>query len=464
MDWQEIVRESFYDVTYRARVVDADGNEILNGATIPAGSQITIEKSPHESSDLYWHGMGGNLDTPYGHWLVGAAAPPMEFSPQDLFIDDHGRTGYDIYIPFSVNPPATSIQVSGTAGYSCNADNSACTVESEGTFLPEVVFDQTIGKSYLRVDYEQETGLRYCSNANNTDNALIIGETRLSSSPTEFMINVPQQSISFNFSVIEQSTPPTDPIIDPYEETNTGVPNESQAFSVVSTDPDGDSLYYQIDWDGDEIGDQRVPGFDYVASGISQDIAKTWIAEGTYTFKARAIDETGAQSGWTDHIVTITDPATPQLVVCPDNPTLSAIGSTQQMIAYYHAGTTETLDCTSQPAGTQDVTTSSTWSSDNSGVASVSPSGGLVTANSASGDGKADIEALYSGLNDATTATVLGLVNCYTCDTTSGSCSGSLQASCDASAGEYSDQSSCEADCSTSGGSSGGTNWREVAP
>lgn len=70
-------------------------------------------------------------------------------------------------------------------------------------------------------------------------------------------------------------------------------PNVSCDFSVVATDPDGDNVYYVLDW-----GDGNQSTTSLHASGESVSASHSWSAPGTYGVKAYTVDALGASSGW----------------------------------------------------------------------------------------------------------------------------------------------------------------------
>jgi hypothetical protein len=86
----------------------------------------------------------------------------------------------------------------------------------------------------------------------------------------------------------------------------TGVPSTSYTYTFTATDPDGDTLRYEIDWDNNGTVDQTLPATGYVASGPpGQSQANNWTGPGTKNFQARAVDSLGAISGWSPYTVTI---------------------------------------------------------------------------------------------------------------------------------------------------------------
>jgi hypothetical protein len=67
------------------------------------------------------------------------------------------------------------------------------------------------------------------------------------------------------------------------------------ANTVTSTDTDGDTIMYDIDWDGNGTVDGTTG---YFASGAVVPIGRIYSAAGTYSVKARARDSVGGVSAW----------------------------------------------------------------------------------------------------------------------------------------------------------------------
>lgn len=73
--------------------------------------------------------------------------------------------------------------------------------------------------------------------------------------------------------------------------------DQQTTFSVTSTDPDGDNLYYTV-YFGDETTSTRLPSSGYVSSGTAQTFSRTVTQAGTYIIQARATDTNGNVSSW----------------------------------------------------------------------------------------------------------------------------------------------------------------------
>ena len=108
-----------------------------------------------------------------------------------------------------------------------------------------------------------------------------------------------------DFSYLEDITvqlsgnnPPETPIING---TASGKPGIEYNYSFVTTDPDGNNLYYYVDW-----GDENNTGWlgPYL-SGEEISESHMWLEKGTYIIKAKAKDIYDAESDWSNFEVTI---------------------------------------------------------------------------------------------------------------------------------------------------------------
>lgn len=74
------------------------------------------------------------------------------------------------------------------------------------------------------------------------------------------------------------------------------------------TDPDGDSVRYQFDWDA-------AGAHDYSAWSDTPSSSQAWASAGTYAIKVRANDSKGATSGWSSPLQVVISPAQPGLEI-----------------------------------------------------------------------------------------------------------------------------------------------------
>ena len=89
------------------------------------------------------------------------------------------------------------------------------------------------------------------------------------------------------------SNPPAKPVIT--GPTN-GIVNYEYNYTVVTTEPDGEDVYYYIDW-GDGTDSGWLGPF---SSGTSTTAQKSWNTSATYTAQARAKDINEVLSEWSD--------------------------------------------------------------------------------------------------------------------------------------------------------------------
>jgi len=97
-------------------------------------------------------------------------------------------------------------------------------------------------------------------------------------------------SITNNEEII--NTAPDTPSID--GPTNGNI-NEEQEYTIVTTDPEGNEVYYWVEFCADCQDAVWSGPFE---SGEEFIIAHTWEAEGTYTVRAKAKDSQGIESDW----------------------------------------------------------------------------------------------------------------------------------------------------------------------
>jgi len=73
-----------------------------------------------------------------------------------------------------------------------------------------------------------------------------------------------------------------------------GIPGNTYLFTIQTTDPNGDDVFYFVDWGDNTTTDWFGPH----ASGVQTTATHSWSAQGTYVVKFKAKDVLGAESGW----------------------------------------------------------------------------------------------------------------------------------------------------------------------
>lgn len=318
-------------ITYLADILNLDTNTILSdNATIPVGTHLLLRFKPHVYEHITWFGTGYAFDTPYGDWVAEAKAPtpvlpgdhPMRprntCNPKDFLqrLIEFSNGSFDAYVPLAVNPPVKTL--TDLSHLDCGTlspeGHMLCTVTSPGTVTAKFNFAPTYGTFYYRL-LERLAGAAACYG----------GNAPLYKEDTPFTLRVPATSIPFTFTAQGAETtrrPPATPVI---AGPTTGLINDTQAFTVTGTDPDGAQLQYGLDWTGDGVVDQWLPGPpQLVTSGTPQPFTRIWSVVGPKTFRAKARNTFGLESGWATHTITLSEAvATPTPTPTP-SPTVSA--------------------------------------------------------------------------------------------------------------------------------------------
>ena len=91
--------------------------------------------------------------------------------------------------------------------------------------------------------------------------------------------------------ILGNNTPPATPVIDGPAKAKAGTPVE---YTFSTTDPEGDTVFYLIDW-GDNTSSRWLGPY---PSGVGENQSHTWAKQGSYTIRCQARDDAGAESGW----------------------------------------------------------------------------------------------------------------------------------------------------------------------
>jgi len=103
----------------------------------------------------------------------------------------------------------------------------------------------------------------------------------------------PDSAEILDIPLVRMNDPPEIPdIVGPTE----GIAGMEVEFSLVTTDPDGDDVYYWVEW-GDETNSDWIGPYQ---SGITVNASHTWTAGGDYEIKVKAKDIYLNESGWSE--------------------------------------------------------------------------------------------------------------------------------------------------------------------
>lgn len=334
-----------------------------------------------------------------GHWEAVQQSFPD--APQDWSLTC--KATVDLYTPVVFSPPKTNLIVSGPV--SCtesSPDIWQCAVSQNARggdkISIKLSFEKTFGKAYaisdayldygngvpdyeIHMDYKSKVyGKLNCSSGDNKEfgartpgghhasimdpkninscsnikqyfcefysfgsyfDSCYSGESVCSGCEDEtdiFQIDPAEIGYEYTISPDAKNNPPQDPII--FGPTEGHITKEN-SFSIVSTDPENDTLKYGLDWDMDKTVDQWIPSSGFVNSGTSQIFFKIYSSEGTFTFQAIAQDSRGASSGWVSHSIKIVS------AIC-DLPWGETIQEGESVVAYSQGVVSCESSCQSQ--------------------------------------------------------------------------------------------------------------------
>lgn len=282
-------------------------NMVMPGDTITVGDVLRLEP---RLGDVTWNGTGQWSDTPVGVWYENAAFPQSVLSQFRTRTSGYGAGSYYSYygsvpepkfrvnssvsVPFAVDPPETSVVVSGTANLNPLGGNRYEIVDG-GTVQVTYTFDQTYGYYYF-------------AKIQTTNEAIYAGmePMRTQTPNTSYAATFGERRLIVDFEA--RPTPPAvneAPLPPVITGSASGIPNVTYDFSVEGTDPDGDGVFYEVDWTGDEVANYVSTE---VSSGNAITISRNWSSLGPKTFYARTVDEYGVRSAWAAHTITINNP------------------------------------------------------------------------------------------------------------------------------------------------------------
>jgi len=149
--------------------------------------------------------------------------------------------------------------------------------------------------------WDRATLYMYVDDMTNPDNSEYVGEFDIGNTDKWLDIgnNWPSDNLDpFNgdmdevrISIIVSNSPPNKPSLSGDAEVDVG---KSKSYSVSATDPDGDQVYYYIDW-GDDTNTGWFGPYD---PGTKKSKSHSWDEEGYVSIKAKSKDVHGAESGW----------------------------------------------------------------------------------------------------------------------------------------------------------------------
>lgn len=317
--------------TYNAYVYNDDTDQlIVPNSAVLIGTKLRFEQS---LGGISYVGRGETSDTPQGTWIDNADFPdgptfinqffknPYLYNLRDAQCSDKYYVGsidyfnygdLDIYIPLAVDPSNISIQRDSDSQAKLSCSGNICTVLSVGIIKTDFNFSDTDAKFY----YEYEGGDSFVYPGCHTSYDIKPMGTCESyggstgrglpyyTASTPATITIPAQTISYNLNATASNNPPSVPIIDGPE---SGFVNTEYSFNFTSTDSDGDTIKYGIDWNNDDVINHWNPASTFVASGVSMTASRQWPLIGAKTFQVNACDSNGNCSDFASHSIDISE-------------------------------------------------------------------------------------------------------------------------------------------------------------
>jgi len=166
---------------------------------------------------------------------------------------------------------------------------TSCIPTGTGTVTLQYSLTGDQGPWYPIIEQIIDTNIHQWTIPNvNTNNAFI--KATLSSEGDSISTVTPRP-----FMIIGQNTPPNRPV---FTGPTTGKPNEQYEYTITTTDSDGDTLSYLVDW-GDGSSSGWVGPY---PSGSQVKLSHSWGTLGTYQIRGKAKDINEVESSWSDSI------------------------------------------------------------------------------------------------------------------------------------------------------------------
>jgi outer membrane protein assembly factor BamB len=174
---------------------------------------------------------------------------------------------------------------------------SSCAISADGTIYFGVTLGGTSAGFIYAVDSEGNILWRkniannwvHSSPSIGPDGTVYIGSSSMSDEGF--------YGVLYAFGELDPNAPEA-PII---EGPKNGSIDTMYSFNFTTTDPNGDDVYYYIDWGGGKDTEWIGP----YKSGKKICLNRTWRNQGTYIIKARAKDPDNFWGSWGEHVVTI---------------------------------------------------------------------------------------------------------------------------------------------------------------
>jgi outer membrane protein assembly factor BamB len=127
---------------------------------------------------------------------------------------------------------------------------------------------------------------------NSIESSVVIGEDETIYIAGQFEPSGGNSSSTYLYALeLKNNPPPSTPTIDGL---TLGKVNHNYDYTIVSTDPEENDVFYYVDW-GDGINTGWIGPF---PSGEEQTVSHTWAKKGTYTIQGKAKNNESPESDW----------------------------------------------------------------------------------------------------------------------------------------------------------------------
>lgn len=283
------------------------------------GDNIQFQFLPHTHTDISWFAAGQSYDSPYGSWIDGAAKPYPDMCPhyedRDYVGSYSTNEGYGqgkFYATLSVNPPGKSLV--NISGFKCgNTDafgGKTCSAAVAGKIFPSFSFAPTYGYFYGRGTINRgflgsfDPRFDQCRTSNKPMETAYAYASAYWIGEGPYKVDVPQQKIACPITIIspqvENSTSSMARAPSLSASGGSCVLGSPFSMQFSGTDPQNETIRYEIDWNDDGSTDELVPASGYVSSGSSQTASRTYSNTGSRskTVNVRFRDVGGNASPW----------------------------------------------------------------------------------------------------------------------------------------------------------------------
>lgn len=235
--------------------------------------------TPCRNSDISWFMTGDFWDSPYG-FCTNTLSYPSNNKYKTTTINSGENHEAEAAVGF-LRPDVT---ITGSGSMSCSGNT--CTATGAGPGRVTVKYEATKMAVFFKEFYYSDR--RATVHIRSRD-----------------VTNVPSRTFTFNYNAESTNTNPNTPSLSCPSNLTTG---QSGDFTFQGTDPDGDTIRYQIDWLNNGSYVLSPNNGSYVSSGSTRNESYQWNNAGTYTVRARTEDQNGATSGWGTCTVEVSDP------------------------------------------------------------------------------------------------------------------------------------------------------------